>query len=52
MGCSEKLEDLLRGPNQRAGADYFVPHPTEISTLPLHRLITSPTLNLLSLTGN
>lgn len=52
MGCSEKLEDLLRGPNQIAEADCFVPHPTEISTLPLHRLITSPTLNLVSLTGD
>lgn len=51
MGCSEKLQ-LLRAPNHRAEADYFVPHPTENSTPPLYKLINSATLNLVSLTGD
>lgn len=38
--------------DQKAEADYFAPHPTEISTLMLLSLINSATLNLVSLTAD
>lgn len=38
--------------DQKAEADYFVPHPTEISTLLLLSLINSATLNLVSLAAD